>query len=167
MSCYFSQGKIQTDVGILSVDNQRRIVSINRKFIEMWRIPKPIIDARDGDSALEFVSKQFEKPERFFKEVQELNKQTQLEISDIIKFKDGRVVECYSQPQWLEDKYVGRVWMCREITSVIYLNNLNLVSNKILRFPEIYQVDYIRITRDDTKYGEPGESTGSAHLKPY
>lgn len=139
MISYLSQGKIQTGVGILFVDNQRRIMSLNRKFIEIWQIPKHLIDARYEDSALEFVSEQFEKPEIFLKEVQELNQQTHLEISDTIKFKNGRVLERYSQPQWIEEKYVGRLWMCRELASVKSLKNLTLISNKILQLPEIYQ----------------------------
>lgn len=139
MISYLSQAKIQTGVAILFVDNQRRMVSLNRKFLEIWRIPKHIIDARDEDSALEFVSEQFEKPERFLKEVQELNKQTHLEIYNTIKFKNGRVLERYSQPQWLDEKYVGRVWMWRELAPVKCLNNSTLISNKILQLPEIYQ----------------------------
>jgi hypothetical protein len=49
------------------------------------------------------------------------------------------VLERYSQPQWIEEKYVGRVWMWRELAPVKCLNNLTLISNKILQLPEISQ----------------------------
>ncbi|MCP6758959.1 MAG: hypothetical protein NHB32_09380 [Fischerella sp. CENA71] len=132
MISYLSQGKIKTNIGVLVVDNQRRIVSLNRKFIEIWQIPRYIIDTRDEDFALEFVSKYFEEPKVFLKEVKNFNKQTHIEISDTIKFKDGRMLKRYSQPQWLDKQYVGRLWMWHELGSVISLNKLTLISNQIL-----------------------------------
>jgi len=38
---------LSTADGILVVDNHGEIASFNRKFIEMWRIPDPIIALQD------------------------------------------------------------------------------------------------------------------------
>lgn len=84
-----SQEKIQAAVGILVVDNQRRIVSLNRNFIEMWRLPKHLIVSQNEDQALEFVSSQFEEPKSFLKDVREVNRRLDLEIHDTM-------VECWS-----------------------------------------------------------------------
>jgi PAS domain-containing protein len=138
-----SQEKIQAAVGILVVDNQRRIVSLNRNFIEMWRLPKHLIVSQNEDQALEFVSSQFEEPKSFLKDVREVNRRLDLEIHDTIKFKDGRVLERYSQPLWLEEKYMGRVWMCRELAEFRWLNDLTLIDQRLLRFPNPYKVKRI------------------------
>jgi hypothetical protein len=139
MMSRLSQSKSQATTGLLVVDNHRRIVSLNRKFIEIWNLPRHLIASRDEDQALEFVSSQFEEPKSFIKKVRELNGQPDLESYDTIKFKDGRVVERHSQPQWLGEKYVGRVWICREISHSRCSNELTLVGAKIFRVLDTYQ----------------------------
>lgn len=115
MMSQLNQGKNQESVGILVVDNQGKFVSLNRKFIQMWRLPKHLIVSRNEDQALEFVSEQFEQPKSFLEDIREVNSQMNLEIHDTINFKDGRVLERHSKPQWFEEKYVGRIWICREL----------------------------------------------------
>lgn len=135
MSIHLSQGKSQANVGILVVDHQRRIVSLNRNFIEIWRLPKCFIVSQDEDQALEFVSEQFEDPKSFLKDVRELYRQPNIEIQDTLKLKDGRVLARSSQPQWLDGNYVGRVWTCRELVKVRCWNDLSLISHKVHHFP--------------------------------
>ncbi|RCJ40277.1 hypothetical protein A6770_10835 [Nostoc minutum NIES-26] len=45
-----------------------------------------------------------------------VSNQPDLESYDILELKDGRVFAQYSQPQWLDDKIVGRVWSIWDIT---------------------------------------------------
>src|SRR5207302_8690096 len=41
--------------GILVVDGRGTIVSYNQRFVELWRIPAEIIEARNDDARLAFV----------------------------------------------------------------------------------------------------------------
>jgi PAS domain-containing protein len=116
----------QAVAGILVVDSKRRIVSLNRKFIEMWHLPKHIVVSQDDNQALAFVSEQLETPKRFFAEVSKLYKQLHLEIHDAIDFKDGRRFERYSQPLWVEGENIGRMWSFRDITKSKKLKNIIL-----------------------------------------
>lgn len=118
------KSKNQAGKGILVVDSKRRIVSLNRKFIEMWHIPKHIVVSQDDNQALAFVSEQLEAPKRFFAEVSRLYNQLHLEIHDAIDFKDGRRFERYSQPLWVEGENVGRMWSFRDISKSKKLNNI-------------------------------------------
>lgn len=114
----------QAATGILVVGSKRRILSLNRKFIEMWHLPKHIVVSQDDNQALAFVSEQLEDPKRFFVEVNKLYKQLHLEIHDAIDFKDGRRFERYSQPLWVEGENLGRMWSFRDITKSKKLNNM-------------------------------------------
>jgi PAS domain S-box-containing protein len=102
--------------GILVVDREGRIVSFNRKFVDMWRIPEDIIAQRDDNSAIEFVLDQLREPERFVKKVRELYDQPEARSYDWLEFKDGRMFERYSSPQKVAGRTVGRVWSFHDVT---------------------------------------------------
>lgn len=111
-----SQASQANATGILVVDNNRKMVSLNRKFIEMWSISSSLVMLRDEKLALEFAYPQVENPHIFIKEIQEAYTYMDLEIYDIIKLKNSRVFMRTSQPQYLKYKIVGRIWTFREIT---------------------------------------------------
>lgn len=102
--------------GILAVDGQGKVVSFNRKFAQMWRLPDFLLDLRDNNQILGFGINQLKYPEIFLNRAKELSDRPAAESFDIIEFKDGRILERYSLPQRTGDKITGRVFSFRDVT---------------------------------------------------
>jgi diguanylate cyclase (GGDEF)-like protein/PAS domain S-box-containing protein len=102
--------------GILAADGMGHITLFNRRFVELWRIPKDIAESRDDDRALAHMVKQLRDPESFLRKVHELYASPEAESFDELEFVDGRVFERYSVPQRVDGGSVGRVWSFRDVT---------------------------------------------------
>ncbi len=103
--------------GLLVADLHGRMVSWNRKFMEMWRMPEDLCNSRNEEKGLAYILDQLQDPEGFLTKVKELYAHPETEDFDTIHFKDGRVFERYSIPQYLENRIVGRVWSFRDVTT--------------------------------------------------
>jgi PAS domain S-box-containing protein len=102
--------------GILVVDREGRIVSYNRRFLDLWRIPDRVTTTgRDAD-LLQFVLGQVRDRDGFIARVEQLYAAPEESSYDEIEFNDGRVFERYSQPQHVDGVAVGRVWSFRDVT---------------------------------------------------
>ena len=108
-----------TTDGLLVVNRQGRIVSANQKFRELLRIPESITASGDAERASNYVLDQLLDPEGFLQKVKALYAQPAAKGFDVLHFKDGRVFERYSIPQYLDWEIVGRVWSFRDVTERI------------------------------------------------
>ena len=101
---------------ILVVDLNNTWVLHNQQFIDLWQITDEIIAAKDDSAALSYVLDQLEDADGFLSKVRQLYAAPEASSFDILKFKDGKIIERYSIPQCVESKVVGRVWSFRDIT---------------------------------------------------
>jgi diguanylate cyclase (GGDEF)-like protein/PAS domain S-box-containing protein len=110
-----------TNDGILVVDREGAITTVNARFAELWRIPDELLAARDDAAALDYVVGQLVDPDAFRAKVAELYSAPEAESHDLLHFRDGRVFERFSRPQWVGGEIVGRVWSFLDITERMQL----------------------------------------------
>jgi len=111
--------------GILVVDRDDRIVSINERFFDVWQIDKPaapldeLLNASDAP-ILEAVLHRVGEPEPFLQRVRELYANPDLEDNCNILLHDGRSLKRHSSPLRSADgEYLGRVWYFRDVTDIV------------------------------------------------
>src|SRR5438477_6565804 len=117
--------------GILVGDLAGRIVSFNRTFAELWRIPDSILEAKDSAQTLAFVLEQLADPQGFLSKIRELYARPDASSFDVLTFKDGRIYERFSQPQRIAGKSVGRVWSFRDVTESKRAEQIQLATYRI------------------------------------
>ena len=82
----------------------------------MWHVPKKVLASRDDKKLLRLVLRQLENPSHFLTDVQRYYAHPRRSGFDVLEFKDGRVFERETHPQWVGKKPVGRVWSFRDVT---------------------------------------------------
>ncbi len=111
-----SQSEAAID-GILVVSTVGKMISFNRRFLQMWDIPAEIAESRDDERAIRGVLDKVVDPAGFLQRIQALYGHPDEESQDEIPLKDGRTFDRYSAPiRSQEGKLYGRVWYFRDVT---------------------------------------------------
>ena len=98
--------------GILVLDNGGKVVSYNQRFIDIWGLPSAV--EIDRQQVLTLVREELVEPH-----AASLSKKfTQLTQNnyDCLELKNGKILECYSQTQELQEQKIGQVWSFRDVT---------------------------------------------------
>ncbi|MDR3735348.1 MAG: EAL domain-containing protein [Acidobacteriaceae bacterium] len=103
--------------GILVVDRNRKIISSNQRFREIWDISQEMIAAGIDGAVLAKVVDKIKDKERFVAQVERLYENQGASSEDEYELTDGRFIERHTvaltDP---EGEYLGRIWFFRDIT---------------------------------------------------
>ena len=105
-----------TDNGILVVSDDGKVLHTNKRFVKMWGIPESVLAEGEDKLLLQYASDQLIDPQSFVKNVESLYADADAEGYDVLRFKDGRILERSSAPMRLNGKSTGRVWSFRDVT---------------------------------------------------
>ena len=104
---------------ILIVSENREMQLFNRKFLNLWRIPKKILDERSSKSVLQVINKQILNSTIFMKRIEYLYAHPEIESRDEIFLKNGQIFERFTAP--VKDQkggYHGRIWYFHDVTDL-------------------------------------------------
>ena len=103
--------------GILVVGSDAKVLSHNRRFLEICGIPKEAIGSGDDRVLLQAAAAQMLEPEKFLERVAWLYSNPLATSRDDIDLKNGRTVERLSAPMISQrGENLGRVWFFRDIS---------------------------------------------------
>ena len=103
--------------GIIVVNLQREVTSYNTRFLETWHLDSKVAESTANNMLLDTILMQIEEPDDLQDQVKQLYANPEKEAFITLLLRDSRVLECYSKPQQLDDRIIGRVWSFRDITA--------------------------------------------------
>ncbi|HEY9674612.1 MAG TPA: diguanylate cyclase [Waterburya sp.] len=105
-----------TTDGIVAVSTTGTIVTFNQKLVEMWGIPPEILVLPNHQERFNFFQMKLKDPESYIQKVNQFYTERSAEGYEVLELKDGRIFECFTQPQRSGTDIIGRVWSFRDIT---------------------------------------------------
>ena len=103
-------------MSIVVLDSNNRITRFNKKFLELWQLPREMMECGEVEKSIEFVLNQLVDPDAFVARLKQVFNSEEEGAFELVHFKDGRILERYSHPQFINKKYAGRVWSYRDVT---------------------------------------------------
>jgi len=103
--------------GILVVNRSGKISSYNKQFKQIFNHSDEVLESREDTNAIELVLSQLKDPDQFVSKIQYLYDHPELESYDTIELNDGRILERFSCPQFLDGEPIGRVWNFKDVTA--------------------------------------------------
>lgn len=105
-----------TTDAIVVTDLNGNVRDFNEKYAKMMGVTREELKAADVHRLRLQFSQRFKDPEGFVAQVMEIYRTKPAETFDVLEWKDGTILERYSQIQLLDQKPVGRVWSFRDVT---------------------------------------------------
>lgn len=105
-----------TTDAIVVTDSRGNVRNFNEKYARLMGVTRAELKKADVTKLRRKFSQRFKDPEGFVTRVMEIYRMAPAETFEVLEWKDGTILERYSQVQLLDRKPVGRVWSFRDIT---------------------------------------------------
>ncbi len=98
--------------GAVSTDEQGRVTSWNKKFLNIWGLPEELVSLRDIQKIRGSIVQQLKDSGQFLARIAAIEASKEKSF-DLLELIDGRLVERYSEVISAGGKAAGRVWSFR------------------------------------------------------
>jgi PAS domain S-box-containing protein len=103
--------------GIVVVDQNARYVTLNRRYVEILRLPEEILESGDAKDSYEFMLRNVKDPVAYRAAIEAVRNGR--ETDHTFQMLDGRFIEGHGAPRLLNGEIIGRVWSFRDVTDRI------------------------------------------------
>src|ERR1043166_3944832 len=105
-----------TTDAIVVTDLSGNVRNFNEKYARLMGVTRHELKAANVNELRIRFSQRFKNPEQFVARVMEIYRDAPPETFEVLEWKDGTILERYSQIQLLDQRPVGRVWSFRNVT---------------------------------------------------
>jgi len=106
--------------GIITIGKDNNIINYNKKFIDMWNVPKSLLTQNQTLSITEIMKTQLATPNEFFFNTQKMISENDFGHYREIQLKNTKTVEYleeYTHPQYDQNGITGMVYSFRDVTA--------------------------------------------------
>jgi diguanylate cyclase (GGDEF)-like protein/PAS domain S-box-containing protein len=101
--------------GIAVVDRDGRPLHVNRRFLDIWDVPRELLEARDTPALHGYLAAQMVDPSQFITAANAIGVEA-AEAADTIQLRDGRSLERFLRPLIVDEKQIGHVLSLRDVS---------------------------------------------------
>jgi diguanylate cyclase (GGDEF)-like protein/PAS domain S-box-containing protein len=105
--------------GMLVCGLDGTIRAFNRRFAQIWDVPKELLVRRDDVSVHRMVAEQLVDNEAYRGRLTEIFAQIEQNASDVLMLRSGRIVQRQTLPQFSRGRVIGRVFSFQDITDQV------------------------------------------------
>ncbi len=102
--------------GILVCDENGHLVNMNQRFAALWQLPEDILARGDDNEVLAFIAGRQNNPEAYLARFADIIRLHEEHTLDTLELDGEQVLEQRSQPQYFEERIIGRVFTFSDIT---------------------------------------------------
>lgn len=102
--------------GILVLNMAGDVRHYNRRFVELWNVPPDILDQHDDAALAKHMGACVKDEVDYQARLKEISDDPEVECSDVLLLRSGRMLERVTLPQTSRSRVVGRVYSFRDLT---------------------------------------------------
>lgn len=105
-----------TGDGVLVIDTVGAVRHYNRRFVELWNVPPELLAEHDDKALFAHLAACVQDESSYQERLAGITNAPDLECTDVLLLRSGRMLERVTLPQTSRSRVVGRVYSFRDLT---------------------------------------------------
>ncbi|HAR19700.1 MAG TPA: hypothetical protein DCR46_03510 [Cytophagales bacterium] len=127
--------------GLMVVGSDHETLECNNRFIEMFKVPPALLNKENRRLRIRYIADQLINGDDFMEKLSSMEASNEHEFFNVLHLRDKRAIEQFSQPFYVQGKFMGRIWSYRDITKSLQAEeSLRTVNSELDTF--IYRASH-------------------------